>query len=162
MADSTGAIRHTPRIIPCEEPTARRRRILIVEDNRGVAQAMQFLLKREGFDTAWCDDERVYELVREWQPDLILMDLMMPRLDGLHVTRQLKLDPASSEIPVIIVTANPVAPQRIVEVHANDMVPKPFHVRRLLERIRFWLNRSGARGAGRPWESQASGERLTS
>lgn len=132
-----------------------RGRILIVEDNKAIAQAVQFLLKREGYATKWCEDESVYTLIREWKPDLILMDLKMPHLDGGEVTTTIKSDPDMQSIPVIVVTANPVTDESVEQMQANDLINKPFQIRRLLDRIQYWLDRSrggstaGSGGGGR-------------
>lgn|GEM_PF-1542188 len=117
----------------------RRYRIMVVEDNSAIAKAMQFALQRAGYETKWCEDESIYEQIREWRPDLILMDLRMPRLDGSTVTATLKSDPETQGIPVIIVTADQVTRERFEKTHANDLVSKPFRVPQLLERIGYWL-----------------------
>jgi CheY-like chemotaxis protein len=120
----------------------KRHRIMIVEDNSAIAKAMQFALQRAGYDTKWCDDESVYDEIREWKPDLILMDLRMPRLDGGVATAVIKSDPETQGIPVIIVTADQVTRERFENMHANDLVSKPFRVPQLLERIGYWIHQS--------------------
>jgi CheY-like chemotaxis protein len=117
----------------------RRYRIMVVEDNAAIAKAMQFALQRAGYETRWCEDESIYQQVRDWRPDLILMDLRMPRLDGSVVTATIKSDPETQGIPIIIVTADQVTRERFEKTHANDLVNKPFRVPQLLERIGYWL-----------------------
>jgi CheY-like chemotaxis protein len=117
----------------------RRYRIMVVEDNAAIAKAMQFALQRAGYETRWCEDESIYQQIREWRPDLILMDLRMPRLDGSTVTATIKSDPETQGIPIIIVTADQVTRERFEKTHANDLVSKPFRVPQLLERIGYWL-----------------------
>jgi CheY-like chemotaxis protein len=117
----------------------RRYRIMVVEDNAAIAKAMQFALQRAGYETRWCEDESIYQQIREWRPDLILMDLRMPRLDGSAVTATIKSDPETQGIPIIIVTADQVTRERFEKTHANDLVSKPFRVPQLLERIGYWL-----------------------
>src|SRR5687768_16835723 len=85
-----------------------RQRILIVEDNRAIASALKIVLQHEGYETRWCEDESVYGVIHDWHPELILMDLKMPRLDGSRVTSNIKADPETQEIPVIVVTAENV------------------------------------------------------
>src|ERR1700749_2097654 len=92
-----------PMYAESSSPGNRRYRIMVVEDNSAIAKAMQFALQRAGYDTKWCEDERVYQEIREWKPDLILMDLRMPRLDGGVATAVIKSDPETQGIPVIIV-----------------------------------------------------------
>lgn len=116
-----------------------RYRIMIVEDNLAVARAIGFALERAGYETLWCDDETIYSEIRRWHPHLILMDLRMPLLDGERVTNVLKADPETESIPVIIVTADLVTPERMRLSRANDLVHKPFLLTQLLERITFWL-----------------------
>ncbi len=118
---------------------SRRYRIMVVEDNAAIAKAMQFALQRAGYETKWCGDETIYTEIKEWKPDLILMDLRMPRLDGGAVTATIKSDPETKGIPVIIVTADQVTRERFEKMHANDLVNKPFRVPQLLERIKYWL-----------------------
>jgi CheY-like chemotaxis protein len=117
-----------------------RQRILIVEDNRAIASALKIVLQHEGYETRWCEDESVYGVIHDWKPSLILMDLKMPRLDGYHVTSTIKSDPETMGIPVIVVTAENVTRERLAEMHANDLLTKPFPVPRLLERVAFWIN----------------------
>lgn len=127
-----------------------RQRILIVEDNRAIASALKIVLQHEGYDTMWCEDESVYGMIQDWHPALILMDLKMPRLDGYHVTSTIKSDPETCSIPVIVVTAENVSRERLAEIHADDLLTKPFPVPRLLERVAFWINhreRSPAAGS---------------
>jgi CheY-like chemotaxis protein len=112
---------------------------MIVEDNSAIAKAMQFALQRAGYETKWCDDESLYQQIRDWKPDLILMDLRMPRLDGGVATATIKSDPETQGIPVIIVTADQVTRERFEKMHANDVVNKPFRVPQLLERIGYWI-----------------------
>src|SRR5687768_8928701 len=121
--------------------TNARQRILIVEDNRAIASALKIVLQHEGYDTRWCEDESVYGVIHDWHPELILMDLKMPRLDGSHVTSTIKADPETQEIPVIVVTAENITREKLDAMHANDLLTKPFPVPRLLERVKYWINR---------------------
>lgn len=115
-------------------------RILIVEDNRAIAGALKIVLQHEGYQTKWCEDESVYALIHDWHPALILMDLKMPHLDGSFVTMTIKADPETEQIPVIVVTAENVSRESLDAMHANDLITKPFPVRRLLERVAYWLD----------------------
>jgi CheY-like chemotaxis protein len=117
-----------------------RARILIVEDNRAIANALKLVLQYEGYDTRWCDDESVYAIVKEWRPAVILMDLKMPNLDGRMATRTLKEDPSTRDIPIIVVTAENIGASHAGEMNANDLLMKPFPVRRLLERVGSWVS----------------------
>lgn len=119
---------------------AERLRILIVEDNRAIASALKIVLRHEGYDTKWCEDDSIYSLIQDWHPALILMDLKMPRLDGYFATSAIKSDPETRSIPVIVVTAENVSRERLAEMHANDLLTKPFPVPRLLERVAYWIS----------------------
>jgi CheY-like chemotaxis protein len=134
-----------------------RQRIMIVEDNKAIARAMQFLLQREGYETRWCEDESVYGEIESWQPNLILMDLKMPNLDGAQATARIKDNPSTNAIPVIVVTADNVTQERFAQIRANELINKPFQVRRLLDSIRHWLGRS-ANGNGSTGNGAVSGD----
>lgn len=125
-----------------------RPRIMIVEDNKAIARAMQFLLQREGYETRWCDDDSLYQTIDDWHPNLILMDLKMPNLDGAEATATIKANPATNNIPVIVVTADNVSQERFAQIRANELINKPFQVRRLLDSIRRWLTRDNGGSNG--------------
>jgi CheY-like chemotaxis protein len=115
-------------------------RILVVEDNRAIADTIQLVLRHEGYETKWCADESVYDLIQSWKPDLILMDLRLPGLDGSIATRHIKSNPDTSNIPIIVITAEPVTPDSLAVLPANDLVRKPFRIAQLLDRIRYWIS----------------------
>jgi DNA-binding response OmpR family regulator len=123
-------------------------RILVVEDNRAIAETIQLVLRHEGYETKWCDDESVYDLIGEWKPDLILMDLRLPGLDGRIATRHIKSNPDTSTIPIIVITAEPVTQESLQVIPANDLVHKPFRIAQLLDRIRYWISAHTGRQAG--------------
>ncbi len=133
-----------------------RLRIMIVEDNKAIARAMQFLLQREGYETRWCEDESVYGEIEAWQPNLILMDLKMPNLDGAQATAKIKENPLTTAIPVIVVTADNVTQERFAQIRANELINKPFQVRRLLDSIKHWLGRAG-HGSGNGGAASGNG-----
>ncbi len=117
-------------------------KILIVEDEAMVADVVSRYLKRDGFavETA-SDGEAALDLARAWTPDLVLLDLMLPKIDGLEVCRRLR---AESNVPIIVVTAKGDEPDRIVglELGADDYVSKPFSPRELVARVRAVLRRT--------------------
>lgn len=127
--------------------------ILIVDDEPDLVSALGFTFGREGFRTREAHDgaSALREARRTPKPDLVLLDLMLPDIQGTEVCRQLKADPSTADIPVIMLTARSAEIDRVVgfEVGADDYVPKPFSTRELVLRIRAVLRRS------RPRESQS-------
>jgi len=119
--------------------------ILIVEDENDIRDLLAFTLTREGFAVLQADSgPAALEQARNKRPDLILLDLMLPGMDGLTVHKQLQREPATSGIPVIMLTAKGEEIDRIVglEIGAADYVVKPFSLREVVLRIRAVLGRN--------------------
>ena len=119
-------------------------RILIVEDDPAIADFVQTALRRDGFETEWVKrGERVLERVDSVSPDLVLLDLMLPGMDGLDVCKTLRLRP--QYIPIIMLTAKDDEVDKIVglEIGADDYITKPFKIRELVARIRAHLRLAG-------------------
>ena len=124
-----------------------RQTILIVEDEEDIRQLLTFNLEREGFATLEAaDGNDGLDKARSRKPDLILLDVMLPGMDGFQVCRELERQPATACIPVIMLTARGEEVDRIVglELGADDYVVKPFSVRELILRIRAILRRQSA------------------
>ncbi|UCE04193.1 MAG: response regulator transcription factor [Candidatus Latescibacterota bacterium] len=122
-----------------------RKRILIIDDEPDIVEFVDYNLRREQFETvSAADGPTALRLAREAQPDLILLDLMLPGIDGLEVCRQLKSTTETSHIPIIMLTAKGEEADIVtgLEMGADDYVPKPFSMRLLLARIRAVLRRS--------------------
>ena len=122
-------------------------RILIVEDEADIRELLAFNLQREGFGVLGAENGREgLNLARERQPDLILLDVMLPGMDGFAVCRELERDSRTVSIPIIMLTARGEEVDRIVglELGADDYVVKPFSVRELILRIRAILRRQAA------------------
>jgi two-component system phosphate regulon response regulator PhoB len=121
-----------------------RERILLIEDEPDIAEVLQYNLEKEGFkvEVAHRGDTGL-EAVRRDPPDLILLDLMLPGLDGLELTRLLKRDGATSRIPIVVVTARGEEVDRIVglELGADDYISKPFSPREVVLRAKAVLRR---------------------
>jgi len=118
--------------------------ILIAEDEASIVDLASLYLTREGFTVhAARDGEEALELARRVQPDLIVLDLMMPRVDGWEVCRRLRKE---SNVPVIMLTARTDDVDKIVglELGADDYVTKPFNPRELVARVKAILRRSQA------------------
>jgi len=118
------------------------RRILIVEDERKLAALLRDYLHRSGFETRMvAEGTRALAAVREFDPDLVLLDLMLPGRDGMDICRDIR---AFSRVPVIMVTARVEEIDRLLglELGADDYVCKPFSPREMVARVKAVLRRS--------------------
>ena len=125
--------------IPEQHKLMAKPRILIVEDERGLTDILTYNLQRDGYETLVAHDGQ--EGLRKAQmhlPELILLDIMLPTMDGLEVCRQLRAGKQTSKIPILMLTAKSEETDQIVgfTVGADDYVTKPFSVKVLLQRIR--------------------------
>jgi DNA-binding response OmpR family regulator len=124
-----------------------RRTVLVVEDETTMASVLRYNLEREGYRCLVAGDgARALELARGERPDLLLLDLMLPGIDGIEVCRRIR---AQSNVPIIMLTARVEEVDRVVglEVGADDYVTKPFSMRELLARVRASLRRAEMRPA---------------
>jgi CheY-like chemotaxis protein len=122
---------------------AREERILVVDDEEDTRTLLCTLLESEGYgvETA-ADGEAALERVQATRPDLILLDIMMPQMDGLEVCDHLRFDPATRDVPIIFLTAkhDPVTQSRASILDAYAYIEKPFAPEDLLAEIRNCLN----------------------
>jgi phosphate regulon transcriptional regulator PhoB len=121
------------------------KKILIVEDELDVLKLLKYTLEKEGFKvTCATDGSLAMAEVRRELPDLILLDLMLPGLNGLEVCRQLRSNESLAHIPILIVSAKSEEADRIVglEIGADDYVSKPFSMREVIARVRALLRRT--------------------
>lgn len=118
--------------------------ILVIEDERDVVDLLTLNLRKAGFKiSAAADGASGLQKAREDKPDFIILDLMLPKMPGLEVCRALKSDPATSHIPIMMLTAKAEEIDRIVglEFGADDYVTKPFSPREVILRIKAILRR---------------------
>jgi two-component system phosphate regulon response regulator PhoB len=120
-------------------PTTPGLRVLIIEDERGLTDVLEYNLQREGYDTSVAHDGQ--EGLRKAQtllPDLILLDIMLPGMSGLDVCRELRGGERTRHIPIILLTAKAEETDQVVgfSLGADDYVTKPFSVKILLQRIK--------------------------
>jgi DNA-binding response OmpR family regulator len=124
-----------------------RRRILVVDDDPGVVELICYNLEKAGFmvETA-ADGVMALKKARAVSPDAILLDLMMPELDGFSVCESLRRDPATSTIPIMVVSAARSEFARLNGMNsgANEFVSKPFSPKRLIERLQALFGDGGA------------------
>ena len=120
-------------------------KILIVDDEKNIVEAVRYALEKEGFRTVVAHDgARGLELARREVPDLVLLDWMLPELDGLEVCRLLKRDEATRSIPILMLTVKSGETDKVLglELGADDYVTKPFSPRELVARIKALLRRT--------------------
>lgn len=123
-------------------------KILVVDDERVLVKGLKFNLENEGYQVVTgFDGAQAVELARQERPDLILLDVMMPKLDGLQACMQIR---TFSDVPVILLTAKSEDMDKIMgfECGIDDYVTKPFNVLELKARIKALLRRAGGRGQG--------------
>jgi two-component system, OmpR family, phosphate regulon response regulator PhoB len=125
-----------------------RPRILIIEDERGLTQALEYNFKREGYDVALAHDG--VEGLRKAQtllPDVVILDLMLPGLGGLDVCRELRAGERTRGIPILILTARAEETDQVVgfSLGADDYVTKPFNTKVLLQRVKALQRRAEGR-----------------
>lgn len=124
------------------------KRIIIVEDEPAIAEILEYNLQQDGFEVEVVGQgDLAFGIIRQRPPDLILLDLMLPGLDGLELTRLLKREPLTAKIPLIMVTAKDEEVDRIVglELGADDYVTKPFSPREVVLRVKAVLRRGRSR-----------------
>jgi two-component system phosphate regulon response regulator PhoB len=119
-------------------------RILVVEDEQDVAELIRYHLHRDGYDvTVTASGADALARAREAPPELLLLDVMVPQLNGWEVCRRLKQDPHTRRIPIIMVTGRAEEGDKVLgfELGADDYVTKPFSPRELLARVRAVMRR---------------------
>ena len=127
------------------------RQILIVEDERAIREMVAFGLRRAGFDVVEAEDTREARArIVDRRPDLVLIDWMLPDLSGLELTRALKKNKDTRDVPVIMLTARAEEQDKVsgLEGGADDYVTKPFSPRELLARIQAVLRRTAGAAPG--------------
>jgi two-component system alkaline phosphatase synthesis response regulator PhoP len=119
--------------------------IYIVEDERDIADLVEHYLKKDGFRSeSISDGQRALERIRRQPPDLLVLDLMLPGMDGLELCRTLRSEPATKRLPIIMLTAKAEETDKIVglEMGADDYLTKPFSPKELMARIRAVFRRN--------------------
>jgi diguanylate cyclase (GGDEF)-like protein len=120
-------------------------RILVVDDDHDIVRFVAMNLGMEGYEVSVAHDgEEALEMIAAAKPDLVVLDLMMPKLDGVEVTRRLRADPMTSALPVIMLTAKGLTVDKVVGLTsgADDYIVKPFDNSELVARIQSTLRRN--------------------
>jgi len=112
------------------------KKVLICEDDEGIVEIAQIVLTEAGYEVhSAMSKVEIWDAIRQWKPDLILLDLWMPEVSGEALTRELKQDPLFHNIPIIIVSANSETEKIAKQAGANDFIYKPFDINVLEEQV---------------------------
>jgi two-component system response regulator MprA len=138
-------------------------KVLVIDDEESIVDFIKLGLHYEGFQVeAAPDGEQGIVAAQRINPDVIILDVMMPGVDGLEVCRRLRANPTTSDIPILMLTAKDEVGDRILglQTGADDYITKPFNFYELLERIRAILRRQNRARAGQSGDSENSGQIL--
>ena len=121
--------------------------ILVVDDEPNIVLSLEFLMKKEGYNvTTASNGVEALEFIKQLRPDLVLLDVMMPRMDGYEVCQAIRDDPELSSVRIIMLTARgrDVERDKGMALGADDYVTKPFATRELVEKVNSLLERSSS------------------
>ncbi len=125
------------------------KRILIIEDDRDIVELVRYNLANEGYQVASASDGATgLNMLKKSPPDLLLLDLMLPKLSGLDICREIRRDESLNRLPILMLTARGDEADRVVglEMGADDYVTKPFSPRELVARVKALLRRTAPAG----------------
>lgn len=121
------------------------KRVLVVEDDPDIVELLRYNLQKEGFGVAASEDgEAGLKALRSETPDVLILDLMLPKLSGLEVCKEVRRDSALEKVPIIMLTARGEESDRVIglELGADDYVTKPFSIREMVARVKALLRRT--------------------
>src|SRR5258706_1505825 len=121
------------------------KRVLIIEDDRDIVELVRYNLANEGFHVSSANDGSTgLSTLKKTPPDLLLLDLMLPKLSGLEICREIRRDDSLNRLPILMLTARGEEADRVVglEMGADDYVTKPFSPRELLARVKALVRRA--------------------
>ena len=121
-------------------------KILVVDDEPPIVRLMEFILARQGHEMLVAvNGEEALEKVRAHKPDLVLLDIMMPRIDGYEVARTLRADPDTAALPIIMLSAKAQEEdiQKGLDIGVNEYITKPFSPEQLVHVVSNYLGRAG-------------------
>lgn len=117
--------------------------VLIADDEQDIVETIQFMLEAEGIECLIAfDGEKALNLAKNHNPDLIILDVMMPKINGYKVCRLLKFDKKYKEIPILMVTARSQEEDKLIgnETGANEYITKPFEINEIVDKVKTYLN----------------------
>lgn len=121
------------------------KKLVVIEDDQDITRLVTHYLTKEGYAIKSSQDGiKGLQLIKQEKPDLVILDLMLPEMDGLEVCKRLRADPKTSALPIIVLTAKGEESDKIVglELGADDYVTKPFSPKELLARVKALFRRS--------------------
>lgn len=121
-----------------------KKKILIVDDEPDIVETLKFLIESEGFESITAlDGEDALKKAKEENPDVMILDVMLPKINGYKVCRLLKFDNKYKHIPILMVTARSQEEDKIIgeETGADEYITKPFDIEEVLQKIHFYLNK---------------------
>src|SRR5262252_7484807 len=121
------------------------KRVFIIEDDRDIVELVRYNLANEGFQVTAAHDGAIgLATLKKTPPDLLLLDLMLPKLSGLEICREIRRDEGLNRLPILMLTARGEEADRVVglEMGADDYVTKPFSPRELIARVKALLRRT--------------------
>jgi DNA-binding response OmpR family regulator len=119
-------------------------KVLVADDDAALVSTLSWILREHGYQVvAVGDAEQLLERLQEERPDLVLLDIMMPKVDGLQLLRRIRQEPGWHDLPVLMVSSMPPEDGTVksLEIGANDFIPKPFRMKELLARVDAHLRR---------------------
>jgi DNA-binding response OmpR family regulator len=122
------------------------KKIVLAEDEPQIARLIEFKLKKEGYSVTWKENgEEALKAIKTEEPDLVILDVMMPVMDGYEVLRRLKEDENLKSIPVVMLTARAQEKDVVkgINLGAEDYITKPFHPAELLARVKRIVGKPG-------------------
>jgi DNA-binding response OmpR family regulator len=123
------------RVVRFERGKPVSKRVLIVEDEQDVADLVADVLSLEGFEARISTGEAALNIALNFRPHVVLLDLMMPVVDGFEVARRLKSDPGTRDLPIVVMTAMHDAASRASEIGTRHCLCKPFDIGQLVETV---------------------------
>jgi len=136
-------------------------KILVVDDEQDVTELLEYKLQQDGFSVRTINDPLlIMGIAREFQPDLVILDIMMPELNGIQICRMLRADPVMKDVPIIFLTARGEVDDRVkgLETGADDYICKPFNTKEITLRIKALFKRLQHPGEGAKGEELRIGD----
>ena len=118
------------------------KKILIVDDEQDIVETLKFMLEAQGYECFWAyDGENGLNMAKELIPDLMILDVMMPKINGYKISRLLKYDNKYKDIPIIMITARSQEEDKVIgqETGVNEYITKPFELDEVINKVNEYL-----------------------